>query len=263
MWSSLFVCCGCAVYLICSFIMSCLVAVAWSSSLAFLLWFALLFRLVLCCCCACCCPACLSSVAIVLVLSSSLVCLLWFILVAQVCVLLVVACFLLLRSVFRLLRFILVAVVLVLSSLLVCLLWFAFCLLLWLYCLACLSVYCVSLSGCRCGLLSVCCCGLLCCSGLLSACSFVNKFMLFGFLSSSVFARFFRCCLEITLRFVYEPRFRVLGYRLFFYKNWSRLWLNFCGLCGHLLPFRLIKFLKGVGFLGYFGVLKNNWFVEN
>ena len=61
-------------------------------------------------------------------------------------------------------------------------------------------------------------CGLLCCSGLLSACSFVNKFMLFGFLSSSVFARFFRCCLEITLRFVYEPRFRVLGYRLFFIK---------------------------------------------
>lgn len=91
-------------------------------------------------------------------------------------------------------------------------------LLLWLYCLACLSVYCVSLSGCRCGLLSVCCCGLLCCSGLLSACSFVNKFMLFGFLSSSVFARFYRCCLEITLRFVYEPRFRVLGYRLFFIK---------------------------------------------
>ena len=126
------------------------------------------------------------------------------------------------------------AVVVVLSSLLVCLLcfafwlpmWFAFCLLLWLYCLACLSVYCVSLSGCRCGLLSACCCGLLsvcccglfCCSGLLSACSFVNKFMLFGFLSSSVFARFFRCCLEITLRFVYEPRFRVLGYRLFFIK---------------------------------------------
>lgn len=85
-----------------------------------------------------------------------------------------------------------------------------FCLLLCLCCLACLSVYCVSLSGCRCGLP----CGL----GSLSACSFVNKFMLFGFFSSSVFARFFRCCLEITLRFVYEPRFRVLGYRLFFIK---------------------------------------------
>ena len=184
-----------------------------------------------------------------LVLSSSLACLLWFILVAQVCVLLVVACFLLLRSVFRLLRFVLVAVVLVLSSLLVCLLCFAFCLPLWFVLLF--------------RFVSVCCCGLPCGLGSLSTCSIVNKFMLFGFFSSSVFACFFRCCLEITLRFVYEPCFRVLGYRLFFYKNWSRLWLNFCGLCGHLLPFRLIKFLKGVGFLGYFGVLKNNWFVEN
>lgn len=142
-------------------------------------------------------------------------------------------------------------------------------LLLCLCCLVCLSVYCVLLSVCLCGLFccsglfSACCCGLPCGLGSLSTCSIVNKFMLFGFFSSSVFARFFRCCLEITLRFVYEPCFRVLGYRLFFCKNWSRLWLNFCGLCGHLLSFRLIKFLKGVGFLGYFGVLKNNWFVEN
>ena len=136
------------------------------------------------------------------------------------------------------------AVVVVLSSLLVCLLcfafwlpmWFAFCLLLWFaFCL--LLWFALRF-------------------GFASTCSIVNKFMLFGFFSSSVFARFFRCCLELTLRFVYEPRFRVLGYRLFFIKNWSRLWLNFCGLCGHLLPFRLIKFLKGVGFLGYFGVLK-------
>lgn len=64
---------------------------------------------------------------------------------------------------------------------------------------------------------SVCCCGLPCGLGSLSTCSIVNKFMLFGFFSSSVFACFFRCCLEITLRFVYEPCFRVLGYRLFFY----------------------------------------------
>lgn len=175
------------------------------------------------------------------------------------------ACFLLLRSVFPLLRFVLVAVVLVLSSLFAYFFVFCFfCLLLCLCCLACLSVYCVLLSVCLCGLFccsglfSVCCCGLPCGLGSLFACSFVNKFMLFGFFSSSVFACFFRCRLEITLRFVYEPRFRVLGYRLFFIKIG-----HVCGLCGHLLPFRLIKFLKGVGFLGYFGVLKNNWFVEN
>ena len=189
----------------------------------------------------------------------------------------------------RVSRFVFIVVVAVLSSSLVYLLWFVFCsyfvgkriklrvrvsrlaflLLLLLLCgLACLFVgavrsisfvrlLCLALLLFYCGLLccsgffSACCCGL----GSLSTCSIVNKFMLFGFFSSSVFARFFRCCLEITLRFVYEPCFRVLGYRLFFVKTGH--------VCGHLLSFRLIKFLKGVGFLGYFGVLKNNWFVEN
>lgn len=83
------------------------------------------------------------------------------------------------------------AIVVVQSSLLVCLLCFAFCLQMW-FALLLRFAFCLF---------------------------FVNKFMLFGFLSSSLFARFFRCCLKITLRFVYEPSFRVLGYRLFFIKT--------------------------------------------